>query len=108
MDEAFNPCELVEFDIGPIILDPFDCSYNKVSDFREDDLRSLGGHSPALCLAQRLYDFSTNLGFSTCRLGQQVVADCAFHVTAGSLENNLLVGAFQALHPKEYATRFWN
>jgi len=26
MDEAFNPCELVEFDIGPIILDPFDCT----------------------------------------------------------------------------------
>jgi len=108
MDKAFNARELVEFDIGPIVFDPLHRSDDEVSHFGKDDLRSLGRHSPGLFLAQRLQNFATNLGLSTRRLGQQLVTDCAFDIAAGSLKDNLFIGAFQALYSKEYASRFWN
>jgi hypothetical protein len=54
VDKALDARELVELDIGSIIFDSLHCSHDKVSDFGEDDLRSLGGHWPLLFLAQRL------------------------------------------------------
>jgi hypothetical protein len=69
MDKALNACELIEFDIGPVIFDPLDCSHDEVSHFGEDGLRGLRGHSPGLFLAQRLQYFSAYLGLSAGRLG---------------------------------------
>src|SRR5438132_11185585 len=104
MDKAFNARELVEFDIGPIVFDPLHCSDDKGSHFGKDDLRSLARHLPGLFLAQRLQNFAAHLVLSTGWCGHQLVTDCAFDVATASLEDDLFMGALQAVCSKAYAS----
>ncbi len=50
--------------------------------------------------------FASNLGLSTCGLGEQFVANGALDVGAASLENKLLVRAFGTFDFEKLAPRF--
>jgi hypothetical protein len=50
--------------------------------------------------------FASNLGLSTCGLGEQFVADGALDVGAASLEDKLLIGAFETFDFEKLASRF--